>query len=314
MTRAEVLVVGEALIDIVHRADGTADEVPGGSPANVAIALGRLGRAPRLLTRLGDDERGRRIARWLEESGVAVAAAPSGRTSTATATLGLDGGASYDFAIEWDVDAAAAGAPDVLHVGSIATLLEPGADAVSALVDRLHGAALVTYDPNIRPSLVAEPEEARRRVAELVSRADVVKASDEDVAWLHPGEDPEAVARRWASSGPALVVVTAGAEGAIAAAGERVLRTASVRTDVVDTVGAGDTFMGALIDGLIEARAAGRDARRAIESLDDDALVAVLARCARAAAITVSRPGADPPRRAELDPGLSGDTTAPARV
>ncbi|GAA4770988.1 carbohydrate kinase family protein [Microbacterium gilvum] len=297
----DILVVGEALVDVVRRADGSVDEKPGGSPANVAITLGRLGRAPRLLTHLGDDERGRGVRAWLEASGVAVEGAVASRTSTAAAALDATGAASYEFAIDWSVDTTDAGEPDALHVGSIATVLAPGADAVSALVDRLRARALVTFDPNIRPSLVDDADDVRRRVASLIARADVVKASDEDAAWLHPGEPIDVVARRWTAAGAVLVVITAGSDGALAARGDRVTRVPSPRVDVVDTVGAGDTFMGALVDGLIAAGAAGTSAREAIAALSEPELTAILRRSADAAAVTVSRPGADPPTRAELD-------------
>lgn len=297
---AASLVVGEALVDIVHRADGSVDEKPGGSPANVALALGRLGRSPRLITHLGADERGRLVRGWLEASGVSVGGAVAARTSTAAAVLDASGAARYDFAIDWDVEIAGDVDADTLHVGSIATVLAPGADIVADLVDRLSGRALVTFDPNIRPSLIDEPGDVRSRVASLIGRADVVKASDEDLAWLHPDEELEAVARRWAAEGPALVVVTAGAEGAFAVAGERLVRVEAGPVQVVDTVGAGDTFMGALIDGLLEEGAYGPGAREVLRALDDTRLTAVLRRSADAAAITVSRPGADPPTRAEL--------------
>ena len=296
-----ILVAGEALIDIVHRSDGRVDEVPGGSPANVAITLGRLGREPHLLTRVGDDERGARLRGWLGASGVTIDGAPAPRTSTATARLDATGAARYEFAIDWDVDASALPAPDVLHTGSIGAFLEPGARAISDLVDRVRTSALITYDPNIRPTLVDEPDRVRGRVLSLVERADVVKASDEDLAWLHPGEDPLEVAARWSRASGALVVVTAGEAGAWATRGDAVLRAEPVRVDVVDTVGAGDTFMGALIDGLVAAGCAGAGGRDALRALDDGRLQSILTRSARAAAITVSRPGADPPTRAELD-------------
>lgn len=297
----DVLVVGEALVDIVHRADGSVDEKPGGSPANVAITLGRLGRRPRLLTHLGDDDRGRLVRAWLEASGVEVAGRAAARTSTATAVLDATGAARYDFAIDWDVDAADAELPGAVHVGSIATTLAPGADAVLALVERARGRALVTFDPNIRPSLVADADDVRRRVRALIERADVVKASDEDVAWLHPGADLEEVAPSWVASGPALVVVTAGADGAVAATAAGAARIPSAPVEVVDTVGAGDTFMGALIDGLLSAGATGGAARAAVAALEESRLTSLLRRSADAAAVTVSRPGADPPTRAELD-------------
>lgn len=297
----DILLVGEALVDIVHRADGSVDDKPGGSPANVAITLGRLDRKPRLLTSLGDDDNGRMVTAWLEESDVTVEGALADRTSTAAAHLDENGAASYDFAIYWDVDAGSAGSPDALHVGSISSVLTPGADVVLGLVKSQSGRALVSYDPNIRQSLVDDADAVRARVEELRTLADVVKASDEDVEWLHPGEDVESVARRWAAAGPGLVVVTLGSEGAIAVAGDSVLRVPGIAVSVVDTVGAGDTFMGALIDGLIGEGVYGPDARHRLDDLDAGRLESILRRSAAAAAVTVSRPGADPPRRAELD-------------
>ena len=301
-----VVVVGESLVDIVHRAGGAVDEAPGGSPANVALTLGRLGRAPILVTRLADDDRGRRVRRWLEHSGVAVDAVAAPRTSTATAVLDASGAATYTFDLEWDLgdDVArlaedAFASADLVHVGSVGAVLEPGAGQVAALVRAVHGRAIVTYDPNIRPSLVRDPQAVRARVAELIGIADVVKTSDEDVQWLHPGRDAIEVAREWVIGGPALVVVTRGAEGAIAVTADAEIVVPAVPTDVVDTVGAGDTFMGALIDGLL-SRKADLGARAPGGGIRPDELEALLQRSAEAAAITVSRPGADPPRREEL--------------
>ncbi|MFP3712445.1 carbohydrate kinase family protein [Puerhibacterium sp. TATVAM-FAB25] len=297
----EVLVVGEALVDVVHRADGSIDENPGGSPANVALTLGRLGHRPRLLTSVGDDARGRAVRAWLEASGVTLQGRPATRTSTATARLDADGAASYEFSIQWQLDDAVVGVADALHVGSIAAVLEPGATVVSHLVDRHRDRALVSYDPNIRPSLVDDPGATKRRALSLIERADVVKASDEDIAWLHPGEDVETVARRWLASGPALVVVTRGAAGAVAVTRDVDVAVDPVGVDVVDTVGAGDTFMGALLDGLLDEGAHGLEARTTLASLTEARLRPLLHRCALAAAITVSRSGADPATRAELD-------------
>jgi fructokinase len=301
-----VVVIGESLVDIVHRAGGTVDEAPGGSPANVALTLGRLGRAPTLVTRLADDDRGRRVRRWLEQSGVTVDVVTARRTSTATALLDAGGAATYSFDLEWDLGDDLArlaedvcASADLVHVGSVGAVLEPGAGQVAALVRAAHGRSIVTYDPNIRPSLVRDPQAVRARVAELIGLADVVKASDEDVRWLRPGRDVLDVAREWVIGGPALVVVTRGADGAVAVTAESVVVVPAVTTEVVDTVGAGDTFMGALIDGLL-AREASPGARAPGGGIRPDELEALLQRSAAAAAITVSRPGADPPRRAEL--------------
>lgn len=297
----DVLVVGEALVDIVHRADGSIDESPGGSPANVALALGRMARRPRLLTSLGDDPRGQTVRRWLEASDVVLEGEPAARTSTAIARLDALGAASYEFAIDWQVDVVGVVLADALHVGSIAATLEPGAAAAADLLDRHRGRALISYDPNIRPSLIDDPESVRRRVLSLIERADVIKASDEDVAWLHPGVAIDEVARRWSRSGPGLVVVTLGSEGCLALAAGFELRLPAVTVDVVDTVGAGDTFMAALIDGLLSGGAFGARSRNVLESLGEERLTLLLERSAIAAAITVSRPGADPPTRGHLE-------------
>ncbi|MET0977111.1 MAG: PfkB family carbohydrate kinase, partial [Leifsonia sp.] len=183
----------------------------------------------------------------------------------------------------------------------IAATLEPGATAVSDLLDRHRGQALISYDPNIRPSLIHDRDSVRLQALSHIQLADVIKASDEDIAWLHPGEDIVDVARRWLRSGPLLVVVTTGAGGCLAVAAGLELRVPAVTDDVVDTVGAGDTFMAALIDGLLGEGAFGADARRVLESLGEEGTTSLLHRSAVAAAVTVSRPGADPPTREELE-------------
>lgn len=296
-----VLVVGEALVDIVHRADGSIDESPGGSPANVALALGRLGRRPRLLTSIGDDRRGQAVRRWLEASGVSLQGRRAPRTSTAVARLNALGAASYEFAIDWRIELEGVAIADALHLGSIASTLEPGATAVADLLAQHRGRALISYDPNIRPSLIDDGHAVWRQTLSLIEWADVVKASDEDVAWLHPGVDVEDVARRWSQSGPGLVVVTLGSGGCLAVAPGFEVRVPAASVDVVDTVGAGDTFMAALIDGLLGQGVFGASAREMLESLDAERMTSLLHRSAIAAAVTVSRPGADPPRREELE-------------
>ncbi|GAA1962730.1 carbohydrate kinase family protein [Agromyces allii] len=300
-SKPDVLVVGEALVDIVHRADGSIDESPGGSPANVALALGRLGRSPRLLTAIGDDPHGQAVRAWLAASDVSVEGLPAARTSTALARLNAEGAATYEFDLDWQIKADDVEVADALHIGSIAATLEPGATAVAALLDRHRRRALITYDPNIRPSLIDDRDAVRLQALSLIGRADVIKASDEDVAWLHPGEDIAEVARRWSRSGPALVVVTLGSAGCLAVTPSVELRVPAITVDVVDTVGAGDTFMAGLIDGLLSGGALGAEARAGLESLGEDSVTALLGRSALAAAITVSRPGADPPRREDMD-------------
>jgi len=307
-----VLVVGEALVDVVHRADGRVDESPGGSPANVALALGRLGDAALFLTQLGDDPRGDRIREWLTEAGVRVASSTGAHTATATARLDESGSARYEFDISWSVDDMAAAYEDdigIVHTGSIAALMAPGAAAVRVLLSERRATSLVTYDPNVRPALLPDHPQAVRDVEAFVALADLVKASDEDLAWLYPGVDPLEVARSWLQRGPSVVVVTAGARGAFGVTRSGVTQVRGRTVEVVDTVGAGDTFMSALVHGLIDLGLHSAGSRAALQSIDDDSLAELLRFSARAAAVTVSRPGADPPLLGEL---AGPDPLAPA--
>jgi fructokinase len=305
------LVVGEALVDVVERPDGTSSEHPGGSPMNVAIGLARLGRDVDLLTWFGRDERGASIEAHLAASGVHVAPGSDGaeRTSVATAVLDGTGAARYVFDLEWRLPtgagAAAPGqgapAPLVVHTGSIGAVLEPGGPDVARLLAAYRTTSTLTYDPNARPSLMLPPAQTVPLVEALVALADVVKVSDEDLLWLDADADVVEHARRWLALGPAAVVVTRGGEGAVVvtAAGDTV-EVVAPRVTVADTVGAGDSFMGGLVDGLWSAGLLGGDRRDALRAAGPEVWTAVLERCARIAAITVSRPGANPPTAAEL--------------
>lgn len=305
-TAPRALVVGEALVDVVLRTGAEPAEHPGGSPANVAIGLARLGRRVDLLTWLADDEHGDLVREHLTGSGVHVLAgdrAPE-RTPVARAHLDAQGAATYEFDLTWDLPSRwdeDDDAPAVVHTGSIATVIAPGGEAVARLLEDRRATSTITYDPNLRPALMGSPEETLPVVERLVALADVVKVSDEDLAWLHPGVAPVEVAQDWLGRGPALVVVTLGGDGALAitAGGDEVLAQAPpVR--VADTVGAGDSFMGALVDGLWAADLLGAAARDRLRAIDRPTVERVLVRCAQVAAITVSRAGANPPTSAEL--------------
>lgn len=299
----DVLVIGEALVDVVHRWDGRIDESPGGSPANVALSLGRLGNTARFLTQLGDDAHGGQIRDWLAEAGVQVASSATARTATATAHLDETGSARYEFDIAWSVADVAAARSDpagIVHTGSIAALLAPGATAVRTLLAKMRASSLITYDPNVRPALLPDHDQTVLDVESFVALADLVKASDEDLAWLYPDVDPLEIAWSWLQRGPSVIVVTMGASGAFAVTSAGVTHVRGQRVDVVDTVGAGDTFMSALIHGLIHRGFDSADARESLRTIDEDSLAELLRFSAHAAAITVSRPGADPPLLAEL--------------
>ncbi len=301
------LVLGEALTDVLTGPDGPPRAVPGGSPANVALGLARLGHPVRLATRVGRDGYGRQLQRHLGESGVVLTegSVTDTRTSTATARLTPDGAATYEFDIAWSLPPVATEVPHAahLHTGSIAAMLAPGAAQVRAAVAAARPTATVSYDPNIRPALLGEPAEERARVEELVALSDVVKASEEDLRRLHPAADAATVAADWARTGPALVVLTLGAAGARAFWRHGSHTVAATPVTVVDTVGAGDAFMSGLLSGLLHAGLLGRRALlRTATSTDalHPAITDALLLASRCAAVTCGRPGADPPRRGEL--------------
>jgi fructokinase len=289
----DVVVIGEALIDIVNGPEGS-NSYPGGSPANVAYGLGRLGVRTGLLTAIGDDEHGTAITNHLHSAGVRLLPGSTSleRTATATATLAADGSASYEFDIAWQLaPAAPAMIPKILHTGSIATFLAPGAGTVRTLLEQCHQSCLVTYDPNIRPALLGSHTEATTIFEDLLPLTDVVKLSDEDAHWLYPGWSPDDVAARLLQHGARLAVITKGADGALLATPGARFSIPSVKTEVADTIGAGDSYMAALIFGLLT---------RGEEAFGPIALENIGQTASMAAAITVSRPGANPPTSKEL--------------
>jgi len=300
-----ILVVGEAIVDVVERSDGSRTEHAGGSPANVAVGLGRLGLDVTLATTIGDDAYGHLIESHLENSGVDLADGSRrvGLTSSAIAHLAPDGSATYDFEVTWDPGLIPApNGVSAVHTGSIAATLEPGADDVEMLLRQLEPTAIVSLDPNIRPALLPDHEDVARRIERLVGHADVVKVSDEDLAWLSPDKPAEAVAERWLDAGPALVVITRGAEGSTAFARSGRLEVPTSPTTVVDTVGAGDSYMSGLLASLHREGLLAGDRRGDLHDIDAETLSHITSVAARSAAWTVSRPGAQSPSREVLWP------------
>ena len=310
------VVVGEALVDLVgQRGSRTLAAYPGGSPANVALGLARLGVPVTLKTRLGGDAFGEMITAHLEASGVTVDGGPAEGTSTSLAIATLAAGvASYDFRIDWDPERLEPLPVETrcMHTGSLATVLEPGKASVVELMEREHerGRVTVSYDPNVRPALLRDPERARPEIERLVALSDVVKVSDEDLQWLYPGTPDEDVARTWlgvpkrargprvragTSPRPALVVVTRGGEGVFALTTGLEVQRPATPVDLVDTVGAGDSFTSGLLHGLHRAELLGGAQREALAGIDEATLLDIVDEAALTAAITCSRPGADPP-------------------
>ncbi|GAA4089317.1 carbohydrate kinase [Actinomadura miaoliensis] len=301
--RSRVTVVGEVLVDLLWRA-GAAQvlPVPGGSPANVAVGLHRLERPVTLVTTWGDDPPGTLIGAHLDTIGVEVRRAPSvtERSTLAIAYLGEDGSASYEFLAAWDpreLDVPADTA--VLHTGSLALVVEPGASDVLDACRRVRerpGTA-VAVDLNVRPAVQRDRAAYRAACDRFAEVADVVKASDEDLAWLYPDMTAEHAARDLLARGARLVVVTLGADGAFALTADAHVRVPAPSVEVKDTVGAGDAFQAALLDALASGAATGD--RLALPSSAEE-LTGVLTRCVTAAAITCTRVGSDPPTAAEL--------------
>lgn len=286
-----VLVLGEALTDMICTRDGRREH-PGGSPANVALGLARLGVPTSFLTALGRDARGEAIAARLAGAGVEILPESwsLAATSTATAEITDDGAAHYEFDLAWELPAEVAlPAADHVHVGSVAAFLSPGADRVEDIVRTLRPHATISFDPNIRPALVGPSSEARKRFERLAALADVVKLSDEDAQYLYPRLEAGEAAGAILALGPRVVALTFGGRGSLLVSASGSVEIETVQTTVVDTVGAGDSYMSALLHVLLAA------GRPRLEPSDSDELAAAGTYAARAAAITVSRAGAEPP-------------------
>ena len=303
-------VVGEALVDIIsdpHRPAATRAH-PGGSPLNVAVGAARLDLQTCLVTHYADDPYGHLIKEHLHGNGVQTIHGGNSPTSTAIATLGPDGSAEYTFSITWEMNGAslpalaAVEASTHVHTGSIAAVLPPGAQAVLVLVQAARGHATISYDPNCRPAISPDAAVARRRAEDFVAVSDLVKASDDDLTWLYPDRSPEETVTAWLKLGPAIVALTRGAAGPVIRSGARRIEMAAEPITVADTVGAGDSFMAGLISGLAQLGALGADGRQRLRTLTRDQLRALAEYANRAAATTCSRPGANPPRSAELGP------------
>jgi len=308
-----VVVAGDALVDLTptRTADGAAafQPRPGGSCLNVAAGLGRLEVPTALLARISDAHFGDLLRAHLAASGTRLTHVlpTSDPTTLAAVHLREDGSAAYSFHANGAADRGLrpehlAALPDggalppgaALHLGSLGLLLEPLASTLDELLRREAGQRLVALDPNVRPSLVTDRAAYLRRCAEWVALADVVKASDEDLAWLYPGVSYEAVAERWLASGAGLVLITFGSRGAWAAGRAGRVHAPAPAVRVVDTVGAGDAFTAGVLAHLHHT---GRLCREGVDSLGAGELARLLSYAVEIAADTCTRAGAQPPYR-----------------
>lgn len=306
MSDPRIVVCGEALVDLVPTGPTSFDARLGGGPFNVAVTLGRLGSAAAFCSRISTDPFGDRLLAALTASGVDTRLVQRGPEPTTIAVAGLDaaGAAQYTFYAEGTADRLVAdpgrlpASVRAVSVGTLSLVFEPGAGVYADLLRRSHDdGCLTVLDPNIRPAVF--PDEYRRRFYELLPSVDVVKVSDDDVQWLGRGVDGTTPAQ-WLERGVAAVVTTHGADGLSVRTRSLEVGVPGVQVAVADTIGAGDTVHGALLHRLVET---GAHDRSSIAALDGGQWRDALEFAASAAAITVSRPGADPPWASEVTEG-----------
>ena len=305
-----ILCCGEALIDMLPGATRIGEDayVPhvGGAVFNTTIGLGRLGVRTGFFSGLSDDLFGQKLSAALEASGVDLSLVRYSSRPTTLAFVHLEqGDASYTF---FDENSAGRMVPEqdlpdlppaitALHFSCISLIPEPCGSTYETLMRREHENRVTMLDPNIRSAFIADKERHRARLRRMISMADIVKLSDEDLAWFEESGTGDEIAMRWLNMGPKLVVLTRGAQGAVAYSAIARVEVAAPRADVVDTVGAGDAFNAALLAALSDRNLL---SKHALATISPDQLQEVLEFAARIAAITVSRSGANPPWRDEL--------------
>jgi len=305
-----IVCCGEALVDMVPaRCEGGSGYLtkPGGSPYNVAVGLGRLEIPVGFLGSISVDFFGDLLVRHLRENGVDLRYVVRAPSPTALAFVHLAAGkepvfqfygtGTADVMLALD-DLPVTFPPEVvgLHFGSISLLRPPASEVYEHLMRREHRKRVISLDPNVRPAFIPDRAAFRVRLEDWICRVDLVRASRADVAWVYPGEPIEEVARRWVAAGAGLVVVTLGEEGAFGCTVASTVRLPAHPVQVVDTVGAGDAFTAALLAWLVRTGWFDR-----IGKIPEGALAEALHYAARAAAVTCTRQGADPPYRWELE-------------
>ena len=298
----QVWVAGEVLIDLIPDGDKHLSVV-GGGPANTAKALAKLGVKTYFIDGISNDEYGQMAKAELLSANVLLDYAQYSNKPTCTAkvTLSSSGSASYEFVIEdtatfdfsdqWLPDPQSL-KPSLLHVGTLATVIEPGASVLFEWAQSVGHVAPIVFDPNIRPAVLGNRDEYVKKVEKWVAISSAVKVSDEDLNWLYPGKVIDEIAKKWLEVGVELVVVTLGDKGITAYRMNEQISVDAVKVVVADTVGAGDTVGAVLVEAMV---------KKGLDKLTGEVLKTMLNRAVKAAAITVSRTGANPPSKEEID-------------
>ena len=298
----EIWVCGEVLIDLIPRGDKKV-AIVGGGPANTAKALALLGFDSYFIDGISTDAYGQKAKAELLYDGVNLKYVNFTDKPTCTADVTLDsagvasyifsieGSATFDFAHDWLPDPLEI-KPAVLQIGTIATIVQPAAGILHELASKVAEVAPIVFDPNIRSSVLSDRDQYQAAVAKWTAISAVIKVSEDDLAWLYPDREQLDVAAQWLEEGAALVIITKGSYGLIGITAQGSVTVPGVKVEVADTVGAGDTVGAIVVEAIVE---------RGLASLHGDILKDVLTRAAKAASITCSRAGANPPTRAEIE-------------
>ena len=298
----QVWVVGEVLIDLISNSENR-KPVVGGGPANTAKALAKLGIDTHFIDGISNDKYGQMAKDELVSAGVrldyvkysdkptCLAIVSISESGSATYEFVIENTATFDFAHDW-LPNPKTDRPSLLHIGTLATTIEPGASALFEWAQSVAKFAPMVFDPNIRPAVISDREQYLAQVERWVAISSAVKVSDEDIRWLYPSIEIEQVVNNWFTKGPSLIVVTYGDKGLNGYRKGEVVSVEAVQVKVVDTVGAGDTVGAILVEAIV---------KDGLDSLNGVRLKTMLKRAAKAAAITVSRVGANPPTSEELD-------------
>jgi fructokinase len=298
----QVWVAGEVLIDLIPEG---ADRKPivGGGPANTAEALSKLGIGTQFIDGISSDQYGKMAKDELVSAGIKLdyveySDKPTGlaivslsESGSATYEFVIENTATFDFTSEW-LPNPQTERPLLLHIGTLATVIEPGASVLFEWAQSVLKVAPIVFDPNIRPAVVSDRAQYVAQVERWVEISSAVKVSDDDINWLYPSLDIEQVVNNWLTKGPSLLVVTYGDKGLAGYQKDEKVSVEAVTVKVADTVGAGDTVGAILVEAIV---------KDGLDSLTGARLETMLKRAAKAASITVSRVGANPPTSEELE-------------